>query len=123
MTLLISMLGIYSAITLDTEYRRKEMAIRKVNGAGVQQIALLFARLYVVLLVSTTALAFPLTGWLLQAFSSLYASFISVGPLFYGCIFLSVVLLTILTVYVRIRNITLDGNGNPPANWHDAPLP
>ena len=106
LTLLISMLGIYSAITLDTEYRRKEMAIRKVNGAGVQQIALLFARLYVVLLVSTTALAFPLTGWLLQAFSSLYASFISVGPLFYGCIFLSVVLLTILTVYVRIRNIT-----------------
>lgn len=106
LTLLISMLGIYSAITLDTEYRRKEMAIRKVNGAGVRQIALLFARLYVVLLVSTTALAFPLTGWLLQAFSSLYASFISVGPLFYGCIFLSVVLLTILTVYVRIRNIT-----------------
>ena len=36
----------------------------------------------------------------------MYASFISVGPLFYGCIFLSVVLLTILTVYVRIRNIT-----------------
>ena len=106
LTLLISMLGIYSAITLDTEYRRKEMAIRKVNGAGVRQIALLFARLYVVLLVSTAALAFPLTGWLLQAFSSMYASFISVGPLFYGSIFLSVVLLTVLTVFVRIRNIT-----------------
>ena len=82
------------------------MAIRKVNGAGVRQIALLFARLYVVLLVSTAALAFPLTGWLLQAFSSMYASFISVGPLFYGSIFLSVVLLTVLTVFVRIRNIT-----------------
>lgn len=106
LTLLITMLGIYSAITLDTEYRRKEMAIRKVNGAGVRQIALLFARLYVVLLVSTAALAFPLTGWLLQAFSSMYASFISVGPLFYGSIFLSVVLLTVLTVFVRIRNIT-----------------
>ena len=106
LTLLISMLGIYSAVTLDTEYRRKEMAIRKVNGAGVRQIALLFARLYAVLLVSTAALAFPLTGWLLQTFSSMYASFVSVGPLFYGCVFLSVALLTVLTVYVHIRNIT-----------------
>ena len=44
--LIISVLGIYSAITLDTEYRRKEMAIRKINGAGVRQIVLIFAYRY-----------------------------------------------------------------------------
>ncbi|MCF2583568.1 ABC transporter permease, partial [Bacteroides caecigallinarum] len=49
--LIISVLGIYSAITLDTEYRRKEMAIRKINGAGVRQIVLIFARLYIVLVI------------------------------------------------------------------------
>lgn len=31
--LVISLLGVYSAVTIDTEYRRKEMAIRKINGA------------------------------------------------------------------------------------------
>ena len=103
--LVISMLGIYSAITLDTEYRRKEMAIRKINGAGMCQIALLFARLYIVLLLSTSLLAFPLTGVLLHCFSRLYVSFIDTGVWFYGSIFLSVTLLILLTVYVRIRDI------------------
>ena len=33
-SLLITLLGVYSTITLDTERRQKEVAIRKVNGAG-----------------------------------------------------------------------------------------
>ena len=62
----ISVLGIYSAITLDTEYRRKEMAIRKVNGAGLKDIALIFARLYIWLLLITAAVAFPIV-WMIHS--------------------------------------------------------
>ena len=40
-----------SAITLDTHSRQKEVAIRKINGAGPRVIALLFGRLYIRLLV------------------------------------------------------------------------
>ena len=103
--LIISVLGIYSAITLDTEYRRKEMAIRKINGAGVRQIVLIFARLYIVLVIVTVAIAFPIVEFLLRMFSNMYYSFIDTGILFYGGILLFVVLLITLTVYVRIRNI------------------
>ncbi len=31
-SLIITLLGVYSAITLDTERRQKEVAIRKING-------------------------------------------------------------------------------------------
>lgn len=103
--LIISVLGIYSAITLDTEYRRKEMAIRKINGAGVRQIVLIFARLYIVLVIVTVAVAFPIVEFLLRMFSNMYYSFIDTGILFYGGILLFVVSLITLTVYVRIRNI------------------
>ena len=103
--LIISVLGIYSAITLDTEYRRKEMAIRKINGAGVRQIVLIFARLYIVLVIITLAIAFPIVEFLLRMFSNMYYSFIDTGILFYGGILLFVVLLITLTVYVRIKNI------------------
>ena len=51
----ISLLGIYAAITLDTEYRRKEMAIRKVNGAGLKDIVFIFARLHSWILMITAA--------------------------------------------------------------------
>ena len=50
-SLIITLLGVYSAITLDTERRQKEVAIRKVNGAGVKQIIMLFAHMYISLLV------------------------------------------------------------------------
>ena len=103
--LIISVLGIYSAITLDTEYRCKEMAIRKINGAGVRQIVLIFARLYIVLVIVTVAIAFPIVEFLLRMFSNMYYSFIDTGILFYGGILLFVVLLITMTVYVRIKNI------------------
>ena len=50
-SLIITVLGIYSAITLDTYSRQKEVAIRKINGAGPRVISLLFGKLYIRLLV------------------------------------------------------------------------
>lgn len=104
--LIISLLGIYSAITLDTEHRRKEMAIRKINGAGTWQIVLLFARLYLVLVLTTAVVAFPIVDFLLGELRGTYHSFIDTGFLFYGGILLFVGLLITLAVYARIRDIS-----------------
>ena len=103
--LAISLLGVYSAITLDTEYRRKEMAIRKINGAGIRQIAMLFARLYVWMLTGTAAVAFMLVAGILHKLRQMYTLFFDDGILFYAGIFLSVCLLMTVTVFFRIRQI------------------
>ncbi len=58
--LLICVMGIYSTIALDTRARRKEMAIRKINGAKSWDIAHIFARLYVGLLALAVALVIPI---------------------------------------------------------------
>lgn len=100
--LVISLLGVYSAVTIDTEYRRKEMAIRKINGAGMRQIVWLFARLYVTLLTVTAVLGFALVEFLLSQFSTLYTVFFQHGVAFYFCLFLSVSLFVALTVAFRI---------------------
>jgi ABC-type antimicrobial peptide transport system permease subunit len=102
----ISLLGIYAAITLDTEYRRKEMAIRKVNGAGLKDIVFIFARLYIWILMITAALAFPIVYVILNFFKMAYAIFIDTGVLFYGGIFVGVSLIIALTVGFRIYLIT-----------------
>ena len=101
----ITLLGVYAAITLDTERRRKEVAIRKVNGAGRRQIFLLFARTYGWLLAGTAAVAFPLLYAILRESQEDYVVFFNYGPLFWLCIFLSVALATTLTVVFRIRKI------------------
>ena len=105
-SLLIVLLGVYAAITLDTEYRRKEMAIRKVNGAGVKDIAFIFARLYIWLLVITAIFAFPIVMFVIQSYSSLYAVFANTGIGFYVSIFVGITLVIALTVGFRIYLIT-----------------
>lgn len=48
--ILTAMFGIYSLVTLTCEQRRKEIAIRKVNGATVWSILFLFFREYLIML-------------------------------------------------------------------------
>ena len=102
---MVTLLGVYAAITLDTERRRKEVAIRKVNGAGRRQIFRLFAKTYAWLLTGTAVVAFPLIYVIFQQWQTLYVSFFSYGPWFWAGLFLSVTLVTALTVVFRITKI------------------
>ncbi len=87
--LLVSVMDIYSTIALDTRARRKEMAIRKINGAKSWDIALLFARLYIIIGIAAIATALP-TAYLLHETIILYVgtypgAFASpLPPLIYG---------------------------------------
>ena len=103
--LVITLLGVYSAITLDTERRQKEVAIRKVNGAGLKEIIELFARLYIWLLGISAVLAFPIIYLILQQWKQLYLVFFDHGILYWGGILLGVTLITALTVIFRILKI------------------
>ena len=59
-SLLLVVLSIYSSISLDTLGRRKEVAIRKINGAKPADIFLLFARTYLYIFAVTYVLAYAL---------------------------------------------------------------
>lgn len=63
-SMLVCAMSIYSAIALDTRSRKKEMAIRKVNGAKNRDIYRLFGRLYLILLAISLLIALPVLTWL-----------------------------------------------------------
>ncbi|MCE7990917.1 MAG: hypothetical protein HEP71_03015 [Roseivirga sp.] len=58
--LLIGAFGIYGLIQLMTEYRRKEMSIRKVLGAQVWRLTVLMTREYMILMALAFLVAAPL---------------------------------------------------------------
>jgi ABC-type lipoprotein release transport system permease subunit len=58
--LLISLFGIYAVATASTRRRRKEIAIRKVFGAGVRDIIRMFFREYALQVALAAAVALPL---------------------------------------------------------------
>ena len=71
--IIITIIGVFSLTMFETEYRRKEIAIRKVMGSSVGSIVRLFAMRYTVPLVVSFAVAAPVGWWLsmqwLQSFA------------------------------------------------------
>ena len=76
--MLVAIFGIYSLVTLTCEQRRKEIAIRKVNGATVRNILSLFYREYIVLLLLAALPAFPLAYILVKHWIETYTRQMSI---------------------------------------------
>ena len=65
--ILIAVFGVFSLVTLACEQRRKEIAIRKVNGATLGNILSIFIKEYLILLLCASFLAFPVSYMIMKA--------------------------------------------------------
>ena len=107
LALTLTLIGIYSAVSVDTRFRRKEMAIRKINGAKAWQIAVRFIRLYVIELVVASAIAIPCAYMLIDAIiTEMFRVPFAHGVLFYGGVLLIVITLIAITVGFQIWRIS-----------------
>lgn len=104
--LIITLLGVYASISLDTERRQKEVAIRKINGATIKSITYLFSKLYIKLLVINTAIVFPIVWILVNSFlKGWIVRFNFNNPFFWLGIFLTVASIVFATIIYRIYRI------------------
>jgi ABC-type antimicrobial peptide transport system permease subunit len=104
-SLIICLLGIYSAIIMNTEKRRKEVAIRKINGATIQDILLLFGKTYMGLWTLTCILFFPVVYYYGNQWLSNYIDRISLNISLFLIIYLIVLILIIATIIYQILKI------------------
>ena len=104
LAILISCLGLSGLAAYNAESRTKEIGIRKVLGASVQNVTLLLSKVFVRLIVISMLIAFPLTGWLMYNWLSGFAYHISIGWETYAIGGGILLLITLLTVsYQSIR--------------------
>lgn len=103
--IIITLLGVYSCISFDTLRRQKEVALRKINGAGSLHIAWVFIRLYAVLLVTSAAVAFPLLYVVFGYWRQMYVKFFDYGPYFWGVLFLFLAAMVAFTIAFKINRI------------------
>ena len=62
--LIITLIGVFCLTMFETEYRRKEIGIRKVFGSSTREILLIFCRHYGLLLVVSFVVAAPLAYYI-----------------------------------------------------------
>ncbi|MBO4443905.1 MAG: ABC transporter permease [Bacteroidaceae bacterium] len=100
--ILIAVFGVYSIITLACRQRRKEIALRKIHGAKLRDILMMFVREYGLILVVSSAVAFIVGYLIMHGWLEQYVRRITVGPVFYLGIFVATALLIALSVGTRV---------------------
>jgi len=78
--ILIGCLGLYGLIAFATAQRAKEVGIRKVLGASLSSILLLFSREFVVLIAIAFLIAAPIAYYFMNNWLHGFAYQITIGP-------------------------------------------
>lgn len=99
---LVAVFGIFSLVTLSCEQRRKEMAIRKVNGATVKNILGMFVCEYLLLLLIASFIAFPIGYLIMKQWLESYLEQTAISAWIYLFIFGVIALIILLCIGWRV---------------------
>ena len=100
--ILISVFGIYSQIVLTCEQRRKEIAIRKVNGAHMKDILSMFAKEYATLLAIASVIAFSIGYAIMKHWLESYTLQTPVSWWIFASIFVGIAIVVALSIGYRV---------------------
>ncbi|MCE7995721.1 MAG: FtsX-like permease family protein [Roseivirga sp.] len=114
--ILISCLGLYGMISYMANQRVKEIGIRKVLGASVQQILLLFSKEFTRLAIIAFLIAAPLAYWGMLDWLNNFVYKISIGPSVFVAGIATSLAITLLTIGYRALRA---GNVNPVESLRD----
>ena len=106
--ILISIFGFFSLVSLTCEERRKEIAIRKINGATIHDIVGIFFKEYSLLLAIGALIAFPIGYYIMQRWLEQYVIQTGIDAWIYVTILLALTLVIILCVGWRVWKASIE---------------
>jgi putative ABC transport system permease protein len=110
LAILISIIGVFGMTMFESEYRRKEIGIRKVFGSSTKEILVMFNRRYLYILLGCFVVAAPIGYMVGVHWLGGFAIRTAVSPWLFLVSFLLIALITMLTVtYQSWKN----ANENP----------
>jgi putative ABC transport system permease protein len=98
LAIIISCLGLFGLVAFTAQKRQKEIGIRKVIGASVNNITLMLTKDFLKLVVIAVIVAFPLSWWAMNQWLQGFAYRIDIGAGVFFIAIVSIVVITLLTV-------------------------
>lgn len=99
--LIITLIGVFCMTMFETEYRRKEIGIRKVFGSSTGEILTMLCRSYVWLLVGSFIVAAPLAWYIGREWLQSFAERTPIYWWLFPLALLVIALVTLLTVVIQ----------------------
>jgi putative ABC transport system permease protein len=107
LAILISIIGVFGLTMFESEYRRKEIGIRKVFGSSTKEILTMFNKRYLYILLACFVVAAPIGYFVGVHWLEGFAVRTAISPLLFLVSFLLIALITMLTVtYQSWKNAT-----------------
>ena len=109
-TVLISLIGVFGVVMLESEYKRKEVGVRKVFGATVGDLLRLFNKMYLQITAVCFVVAVPVAYYAIVRWQESFIYKVSLSWWLFLLAFVSVTAITLLTVSVQSWHVA---NVNP----------
>ena len=101
LSIVISIIGVFGLVLFETQYRRREIGIRRVHGASVKGILSLFNRKYIYIVAICSAVAIPLSYYIIDGWMQQYVYRTPMSWWVYALAVGVTLLITIITVSIR----------------------
>ena len=110
LSILISVIGVFGLVLFETQYRRKEIGIRRVHGASVKSILAMFNRIYLKI-VAVCAVVAVLLGFVIIEYWT--EQFVYQAPFALWVYLLAIALVALITVLTVTACSYKAANDNP----------
>ena len=97
--IIISLMGVFGLVMFETQYRRREIALRRVNGATVQEILAMFCSRFVKIVLVCFAVAAPISWIIVDRY---LATFAHRCPMYWWVFALALVAVLAVTIGVVV---------------------
>ncbi len=94
-------MGVFGLVIFETQYRRKEIGIRRVHGSSVRDILVMFCTKFVRIVLICFVLAVPVSVFVMSRWLSGFAYRTPLHWWVFALALLVVLLITVVTVTVR----------------------
>ena len=101
--IVVSCLGLFGISLFDMRQHYKEIAIRKINGAGFKEINLMFLRKYLMLLIISFIVSIPLSLMLIFSYTDNFVVKAQVGIDIFLFAFVIVTVISLGTLYWQVH--------------------
>ncbi len=101
LAILISLVGVFGLIIFEAEHRQKEIGVRKVYGASIQQILWMFGRSYLILSVVCSLIASPIAWYAVSEWLKQFNERIPISPWVFLCTCLLISAITLVTITIQ----------------------
>ena len=104
LSIVISIIGVFGLVLFETQYRRREIGIRRVHGASVGEILSLFNRKYLYIVAICSAVAIPVSYYIIDQWMQQYVYRTPMSWWVYALAVAIILAITVVTVTLRSVN-------------------